>query len=154
MIAWRASGVDGPLTFTSFEAYPMAVDDMERALSAFPEAEQELVPVLAGLASGAIVVETGLVRFQLVQGDARATVPEWRGAADAWFLDGFAPARNPELWEGRLLHAVGAHTRPGGTAATYSAAGAIRRGLTAAGFEVDRVPGFGRKRHMTVARMT
>ncbi len=152
MIAWGASGVAGPLAFTSFEAFPMSVDEMERALAHFPEALEAMTPVLAGLASGAIVVETPAVRFELVLGDARDTVPAWSGVADAWFLDGFAPARNPELWEDGLLAAVGAHTRDGGTAATYSAAGAVRRSLTDAGFVVDRVPGYGRKRHMTVAR--
>ena len=152
MIAWRDAGVAGPLCFTSFEAYPMTAAEMERALAVFPEARQALSPVLAGLASGAIVVETEVIRFRLILGDARQTVPAWQGAADAWFLDGFAPARNPELWEDGLLQAVGAHTVQGGTAATYSAAGSIRRGLMTAGFEVDRVPGFGRKRHMTVAR--
>ena len=130
----------------------MRVAEMERALAVFPEALEVLTPVLAGLETGAIVVETPDVRFQLVVGDAREAVPTWRGAADAWFLDGFAPARNPELWEDALLAAVGAHTKPGGTAATYSAAGAIRRGLADAGFEVERVPGFGRKRHMSVAQ--
>ena len=90
--------------------------------------------------------------LNLVIGDARETVPAWDGKADAWFLDGFSPAKNPELWEPDLIKAVGQHTRPGGTAATYSAAGHIRRALDEAGFNVTRVPGFGRKRHMTVAR--
>ena len=152
MIAWGESGVAGPLAFTSFEAFPMSVDEMERALAHFPKALEAMTPVLAGLASGAIVVETPAVRFELVLGDARDTVPAWSGVADAWFLDGFAPARNPELWEDGLLASVGAHTGDGGTAATYSAAGAVRRSLTDAGFVVGRVPGFGRKRHMTVAQ--
>jgi len=55
------------------------------------------------------------------------------------------------LWEPDLLNAVGVHTKPGGTAATYSAAGHVRQNLTAAGFSVERIPGFGRKRHMTRA---
>jgi len=86
-------------------------------------------------------------------GDARQTVPAWEGRADAWFLDGFAPARNPELWEEALMQAVAARTAPGGTCATYSAAGAVRRALDAAGFAVERRPGFGRKRHMTAGRL-
>ncbi|MEJ1993565.1 MAG: MnmC family methyltransferase, partial [Maritimibacter sp.] len=75
------------------------------------------------------------------------------GQADAWFLDGFSPAKNPELWNETLMQAVGTHTAPDGTAATYTAAGFVRRGLEAAGFTVTRQPGFGRKRHMTVAQM-
>ena len=70
--------------------------------------------------------------------------------ADAWFLDGFAPARNPELWEASLLQAVARHTAPGGTCATYSAAGRGARGARRGGVWPSRAcPGYGRKRHMT-----
>ena len=75
------------------------------------------------------------------------------GRADAWFLDGFSPARNPELWEPALLAAVAARSTPGATAATYSAAGHVRRALAAAGFTVTRTAGYGEKRHMTRARL-
>ena len=88
----------------------------------------------------------------MIAGDARATLPAWDGAADAWFLDGFSPAKNPELWQPDLMAQVHAHTAPGGTLATYTAAGFVRRGLAEAGFDVTRAPGFGRKRHMTTAR--
>ncbi|SFB08324.1 tRNA U34 5-methylaminomethyl-2-thiouridine-forming methyltransferase MnmC [Poseidonocella pacifica] len=148
--AWRAAGIAGPLHFTSFEAFPMSGPDMVRALSAFPELEattRDLFPHL-----GAMAFELPDLVFRLVVGDARETVPAWDGLADAWFLDGFAPARNPELWEEGLLRDVARHTAPGGTAATYTAAGFVRRGLASAGFEVERAPGFGRKRHMTTAR--
>ena len=89
----------------------------------------------------------------VITGDARQTVPAWDERADAWFLDGFSPAKNPELWEPALIAAVGRHTATGGTAATYSAAGHVRRALAEAGFTVTRIPGYGRKRHMTVAWM-
>lgn len=150
--AWRAAAIPGTLRFTSFEAYPLAPEDMTRAQSAFTE--------LAGLAAelapywrdGAREIALPDLAFTLVTGDARETLPKWRGAADAWFLDGFSPARNPELWEPALLSDVARHTAPGGTAATYSAAGAVRRALDAAGLVTARQPGYGRKRHMTVAR--
>jgi tRNA U34 5-methylaminomethyl-2-thiouridine-forming methyltransferase MnmC len=73
--------------------------------------------------------------------------------ADVWFLDGFAPDRNPELWDPELLRWVGQTTRPGGTAATYSAAGVVKQGLRAAGFTVVRAPGWGQKRHMVRATL-
>jgi tRNA U34 5-methylaminomethyl-2-thiouridine-forming methyltransferase MnmC len=76
-------------------------------------------------------------------GDARETLPAWQGRADAWFLDGFAPAKNPELWEPDLMAEVARHTAPGGTFATYTAAGAVRRALAEAGFSVGRRAGFG-----------
>ncbi len=139
--AWRAAGVLGHLYFTSFEAYPMAVEDRARALDGF---EQLPLEALNGAED---------VTLSVVIGDARETVPAWEARADAWYLDGFSPAKNPELWEEPLLREVAKHTVKNGTLATYSAAGFVRRGLAAAGFEVARVPGYGRKRHMTVARM-
>ena len=71
--------------------------------------------------------------------------------SDAWFLDGYAPDRNPEMWSAPLLNWVGRTTKPGGTAATYSAAGVVKRGLREAGFTVVRAPGWGNKRHMVKA---
>jgi len=149
--AWREAGVDGPLRFTSFEAFPLSGAEARRALAAFPEAEG-LADRIAEALESAGRIETDDVVFTLVAGDARKTVPHWSGQADAWFLDGFAPARNPELWEPALLAAVADHTLPGGTCATYTAAGAVRRALAEAGFAVSRIGGFGRKRHMSVGR--
>lgn len=146
-LEWQASGQDGPLRYTSFEAFPLAPDTARAALLAFPEAAPFAYAIAEGLA-GDGWIRTETLEARVIFGDARQTVPEWDGHADAWFLDGFSPAKNPELWEPDLLKAVGAHTAPGGTCATYSAAGAVRRALGAAGFRVDRVPGYGRKRHM------
>ena len=80
-------------------------------------------------------------------------MPSWDGEADAWFLDGFSPAKNPELWAPDLMAEVARHTAPGGTFATYTAAGHVRRALADAGFTVSRQPGFGRKRHMTTGML-
>jgi tRNA U34 5-methylaminomethyl-2-thiouridine-forming methyltransferase MnmC len=150
---WREAGAPGRLSFTSFEAFPMAAADTARALTAFPELAPEaeaLMAVHARLGTGPVEVAEG-VSLTLVEGDARETLAAWDGLADAWFLDGFSPAKNPELWEESLMAQVFAHTAPGGTAATYTAAGFVRRGLAAAGFAVSRVPGYGRKRHMSTA---
>lgn len=148
--AWRAAGIDGPLTFTTFEAYPMAPVDMIRAQTAFPEMG-DLVTEL-GPYWGSEEITLPDLHLTIVTGDARDTLPRWTGAADAWFLDGFAPAKNPDLWGAALMQAVYDHTRPQGTAATYTAAGHVRSALSDAGFTVDRIPGYGRKRHMTKAR--
>lgn len=148
---WRETGQKGVLRYTSFEAFPMAAEDMLKALSAFPGLEgpkRELSPYWR---TGCTSIALTDLEFNLVIGDARQTLPAWDGVADAWYLDGFSPAKNPELWEAGLLAEVGAHTAPGGTAATYTAAGAVRQNIAAAGFQVERVPGFGRKRHMTRA---
>lgn len=141
---------DQPILFTSFEAFPMATTDIARALEAFPEARAIADPFLQAWAAGQRRFQLGQVAVEVIEGDARVALPAWQGAADAWFLDGFSPAKNPELWGDDLMAAVGAHTAPHGTCATYTAAGFVRRALEAAGFDITRVPGFGRKRHMTV----
>ncbi len=151
--AWLASGQSGPLHYTGFEAYPLPPADLARALAAFPELDTLAAPLLAAWDRGAHRIETPHLVAEIVIGDARGTLPLWPGRADAWFLDGFAPAKNPELWGDALLAEVARRTAPGGTAATYTAAGIVRRGLAAAGFEVLRRPGYGRKRHMTSARL-
>ncbi|MCX7644844.1 MAG: tRNA (5-methylaminomethyl-2-thiouridine)(34)-methyltransferase MnmD [Rhodobacteraceae bacterium] len=155
LAAWRAAGAPGRLSFTSFEAFPLAAGAAGAALAAFPALAGPAAELLArwdDLGAGATFA--GGVTLTVIAGDARATLPRWEGTADAWFLDGFAPARNPELWEAPLLAEVARHTAPGGTFATYTAAGAVRRALAAAGFAVARLPGYGRKRHMTAGRLS
>ncbi|WP_170447745.1 tRNA (5-methylaminomethyl-2-thiouridine)(34)-methyltransferase MnmD [Ruegeria arenilitoris] len=146
---WEKSGQSGPLTFTSFEAFPMAPADMKRALAAFPELAPWADRFLDRWQGGGRDLDT--LRLTVIEGDARQTLPLWDGLADAWFLDGFSPAKNPELWQPELMRQVAVHTAPEGTAATYTAAGFVRRGLQDAGFSVSRAPGYGRKRHMTRA---
>lgn len=149
LLAWRASGTAGPLRFTSFEAYPLDAPTMARALDAFPEARAAAEPILDQWANGPTLRLPDL-HADIIIGDARVTLPAWTGQADAWFLDGFSPAKNPELWSPALLSEVANHTAPNGTFATYTAAGHVRRALAEAGFTVERRPGHARKRHMTV----
>lgn len=150
--SYRASGRTGVLHFTSFEAFPMQANDMAQALSVFDGLEAGfLVEQWTG---DTVVVTTPNLRAEIIVGDARETLPQWGGFADAWFLDGFSPAKNPELWSEDILLEVSKHTNPNGTFATYTAAGHVRRSLAAAGFEVERIKGFGRKRHMSVGRLT
>jgi len=149
LIAWRGAGIAGRLRFTSFEAFPMAAPDMARALAAFPEVAATAAPVIDQWAAGQHRIVLEDLDAHIVIGDARETLPAWDDAADAWFLDGFSPAKNPELWSDALMAQVCAHTRAGGSFATYTAAGHVRRALTAAGFDVTRRAGFGTKRHMS-----
>ena len=122
---------DQPIRFTSFEAYPMSGDELARAHAAFPE----LADLSAQLRDGwpARRFNVGQVSAEVIEADARAALPAWPGRADAWFLDGFSPAKNPELWGADLMAEVASHTAPGGTFATYTAAGHVRRALAAAG---------------------
>ncbi len=141
------------LRYTSFEAFPMAVADMERALAAFPEARAVADGLLQHWDAGERQFHLGRIEVEVIVGDARDEVPAWRGQADAWYLDGFSPAKNPELWSEPLMAEVAGHSAPGATFATYTAAGQVRRALAEAGFKVERQPGHGRKRHMTVGRL-
>jgi len=143
--SFRASGTTGKLRFTSFEAYPMAFTDLQQALQPYPDLPTD---VFASDPTDGLSGED--FDLTVITGDARETLPNWQGQADAWFLDGFSPAKNPELWDDALMKEVGRHTKPNGTFATYTAAGHVRRALTDAGFDVTRVKGFGRKRHMSV----
>ncbi len=142
----------GPLHYTSFEAFPMSPEDRARALTAFPEIAKEAAELTEALRSPGPWT-FGDITLTVIQGDARETLPAWDGAADAAYLDGFSPAKNPEMWEPALLHSVARTLAPGGTLATYSAAGHVRRALTEAGLAVERRPGFGTKRHMTTAKV-
>ena len=153
LIACPADLPPGCLRYTSFEAYPLSANEIARALTAFPEAEAVAAPFLEFWRAGQRHFDLGPLRVEVIIGDARETLPAWPTRADAWFLDGFSPAKNPELWSEDLLAQVAQHTNPAGTFATYSAAGHVRRTLQAAGFQVERLPGHGHKRHMTRGRI-
>ncbi|MCC5987233.1 MAG: tRNA (5-methylaminomethyl-2-thiouridine)(34)-methyltransferase MnmD [Pararhodobacter sp.] len=148
----------GTLRFTSFEAFPLAPADMARALAPFAGALRAgLIEALLASwarAEGPLrLLSLPGIEAKVHIGDARETLPRWPGRADAWFLDGFAPARNPQMWEATLMAEIAAHTAPGGSFASFTAAGHVRRALAEAGFAVTRLPGFGRKRHMSAGRL-
>ena len=151
-IALQQAGLSDPVRFTSFEAFPLSPKDMRAALDCFPIPDDLLHPLLAAWDQGKRTFDLPGVSVSIIEGDVRQTLPRWQGRADAWFLDGFSPAKNPEMWEPALMAEVARHTAPGGTFATYTAAGHVRQSLAAAGFEVERVSGHGRKRHMTIGR--
>ncbi len=91
----------------------------------------------------------GRVRLTLLFADIAEALPVIPHASvDAWFLDGFSPAKNPDMWRNAHLQAVAARTRPGGSFATFTAAGQVKRALAAAGFDVSKCRGYGYKRDM------
>ena len=138
---------EGQLIYTGFEAYPMGRDEAERALAVYGELDAEML--LSAWDRDGFRIKTDRLEAEILIGDAREVLPAWDGRADAWFLDGFSPAKNPELWEPALMREVARHTVAGGSFATYTAAGHVRRALDEAGFDVVRQSGFGRKRHMS-----
>src|SRR5690606_34753650 len=84
--------------------------------------------------------------LDLAVGDAAWALAQWSGRADAWLLDGFSPALNPDMWSAAVLDGVAGRSAPGARLASFTVAGAVRRGLAERGFTVDKRPGYGRKR--------
>lgn len=140
------------LLFTSFEAYPITAHDMTRALAQW----QTLNPLSDVLLSRWQEVPSLPVLWkmdeqtvlQIIAGKAEQAVANWDGMADAWYLDGFSPAKNPDMWSAKLMQQVFDHTAKSGSFATYTAATRVRRNLQAAGFAVNKRKGFAGKREM------
>lgn len=155
--AWRGDDARcRQLVFASVERHPPVRADLARAhaTSALPALAAALVAAWPPLVHGlhAIDFDGGRVRLLLAFGDVADWLPQLALQADAILLDGFAPARNPAMWDARVLKAIGRRAAPGATAATWSVARELREGLAGAGFEVDRAAGIGGKREITVAR--
>lgn len=143
------------LVFHSLERWPLSPAELQAALALWPDLQQgadELCASWGKLAPGRHRWQFGATWLELDVGDVAAVLPDWPpGAIDAWFLDGFAPARNPEMWSAAVLAEVARCTAPGGSLATFTSAGWVRRGLQRSGFAVQRVPGYGAKREMLTA---
>ncbi|MBL8556359.1 MAG: tRNA (5-methylaminomethyl-2-thiouridine)(34)-methyltransferase MnmD [Phenylobacterium sp.] len=141
----------GRLHVFSIEAFPIAAHEAARALSRWPELA-EVVGLLTshwpGRARGRHRVDLPELSatLDLAAMEAEPALAGWQGRADAWFLDGFAPSANPQMWSDEVLGLVAARSAPGARAATFTVAGQVRRGLAAHGFAVAKRPGFGRKR--------
>lgn len=145
------------LHFISFEKFPLQHDDLRRALAAFPQLKtltDELIAAYPSAEPGCHrrVLAQGRITLDIWVGDILTQLPLWLPHAqervNAWYLDGFAPDKNPEMWQQPLYDAMASSAAAGCTFATFTAAGAVRRGLQQAGFAVTKAKGFGRKREM------
>ncbi|ELZ5938290.1 bifunctional tRNA (5-methylaminomethyl-2-thiouridine)(34)-methyltransferase MnmD/FAD-dependent 5-carboxymethylaminomethyl-2-thiouridine(34) oxidoreductase MnmC [Providencia stuartii] len=151
------------LHFISFEKYPLSREDLQAAHSRWPElaplsnmlCEQWPQP-LPG--NQRIVLKNGEIILDLWFGDVNEQLPRLNcnlnNKIDAWFLDGFAPAKNPQMWSEQLFTAMAKFAREGGTFATFTSAGFVKRGLQQAGFTIKKIKGFGRKREMLTGSLT
>jgi tRNA 5-methylaminomethyl-2-thiouridine biosynthesis bifunctional protein len=155
---WRRTREPGArLHIFSVEAFPMRADEAARALAVWPEladlAERLTIrwPRRARGFHRIAFDDLGAV-LDLAVMDAADALQAWTGAADAWFLDGFSPACNPGMWSPAVLAGVARRSAPGARAATFTVAGAVRRGLEAQGFAVEKRSGFGRKKQRLEAR--
>lgn len=145
------------LHFVSFEKFPLSRQQLEQAyqlLKPITELGQSLLEHYPATNPGChrIILSQGRVILDLWIGDLNEILPEWLPQAqhqiDAWFLDGFAPAKNPEMWQPTLFDAMSQTAHNETTFATFTAAGSVKRSLQQSGFQVQKVPGFGRKREM------
>lgn len=172
LAAWELWLQTAPATaqlhFVTVEKFPLAKTDLERALNLWPELAQlthQLIaayPVFIGNGMHRLRFMEGRVTLTLIINDAAHGFQQLLATShplfashcarvDAWFLDGFAPSKNPQMWSDELFTAIGQLSKPGTTAATFSAAGIVKQGLKLAGFTIQKVPGFGRKREMVKA---
>ena len=155
---WRETADDeARLHYVSIEGFPLAADSISKALSAFPELARETGKLLQALPPRhpgfhQVQFDGGRVSLLLIYGDVAKALDDLVATVDAWYLDGFAPAKNPEMWADEILGAIAARSRHGARLATFTAAGSVRRRLKAAGFTVEKRPGFGAKRDQTVGR--
>ncbi|MBT9447246.1 MAG: bifunctional tRNA (5-methylaminomethyl-2-thiouridine)(34)-methyltransferase MnmD/FAD-dependent 5-carboxymethylaminomethyl-2-thiouridine(34) oxidoreductase MnmC [Hyphomonadaceae bacterium] len=156
---WRRTRAPGAvLHYVSIEGFPLERDEAARAHAAFPEIAAlsarllDQWPVRARGAQRLWFVEDGFT-LTVIHADAQVALDGMTGAFDAWFLDGFAPARNEAMWSASLMQRIAALSAPDARAATYSVAGAVRRALADAGFAVEKAQGFARKRERLEARL-
>lgn len=149
------------LHYIAYEKFPIRKTDLARIHQQWPGLNKQSQQLLAvyrcdchGLYRLALSDD---VILDLIIGDAHDALeqrhPQDR-KIDAWFLDGFAPDRNPQMWSAELFIAIARHSHAHTTLATYSSAGDVRRNLRDAGFQVHKVPGFAGKRHMLIANGT
>lgn len=162
LAAWRAWKATRPphalLHISSIEAFPLARADAARALACFPEVAELAAPLLARWPVRASAPQRlwfpqdGLA-LTLFTGEAETILAGMSARFDAWFLDGFSPARNPAMWSAETVRHIARLSAPGARVATFTVAGEVRRSLEAVGFEVAKRPGFGAKRERLEARL-
>ena len=161
---WKNQGKPRPhLHYISIEKHPLRLDDMRRALAGWPALNEYSAALLGAYpepipGQHRIVLEDGAVILDLWLQDIEQAIEDLASyggdIVDAWYLDGFAPDRNPEMWTERLFGCMAIASRNNASFATFTAAGHVRRGLTRAGFQVSKSPGFGHKRENMYGRLT
>jgi molybdate transport system ATP-binding protein len=151
---WRLHAApNAHLHYISVEKFSIRPADLARIYRQWPALEplgHRLLQQYPGFRPGKHLIpfENDRLQLSLILDDVDRFLSCLDTPADAWFLDGFNPACNPEMWSDRLFEVMSRRTRPGGTFATFTSAGFVKRGLRAAGFDVERIAGYGKKRHM------
>ena len=161
---FRQKHPDSPLKrlyFTSFEKYPLPLDALQQAHLAYPQFShlaQHLQQNWLNPIQGCYRFHFDETTLDLWFGDVAENLPQlgdyMNGKIDAWFLDGFAPSKNPDMWSEQLYQQMFRFTKPQGTFATFTAASAVRKGLENAGFNIKKRKGFGKKRECLSGQKT
>lgn len=161
LAAWRmwdaTKPKDGRLHFVSIEKFPFEAAQLEQTLSAWPELKTysaQLVQAWPGRVKGFHRLHFGDVTLTLIHDDISDALDELDAQIDAWFLDGFSPAKNPDMWSATVMQKLAILSAPGANLGTFTVAGHVRQALTDVGFEVEKKEGFGRKRHRLEARFS
>lgn len=151
LTAHLAAQTKTPLTFISYELHPLSAAELTVIHQGFPPELHSLSQAFLPLYTpqpGWNTLSFSTTTLHLFIGAAAQGILTHPHPADGWFLDGFSPATNPDMWTPDLIAQVYAHTKTGGTASTYSVARATKDALTAAGFTFKRGKGFPPKWHM------
>ncbi|WP_418152340.1 tRNA (5-methylaminomethyl-2-thiouridine)(34)-methyltransferase MnmD [Litorimonas sp. RW-G-Af-16] len=147
---WEATKPKGGrLHFVSIEKFPFDQEQLARALSAWPELSvfaDQLINAWPGRVRGLHRLHFGDVTLTLIHDDIEAGLGAINGLVDAWFLDGFSPSRNPDMWSASVMQLIAQRSAAAARLATFTVAGAVRIALKDAGFTPQKMPGFGRKR--------
>jgi len=141
---------DARLHFVSVEKYPLGYDDMAKAVRLWPELAAYTEPLLAQYVAvhpgfQQFTFANGRVTLTLLIGDALEQLPQLDAPIDVWFLDGFAPAKNPDMWTPELFAQLARLSHSGTVLGTFTTTGWVRRSLVEAGFAMKKVPGIGKK---------
>lgn len=154
LCAWQLfdqlAPADACLHFVSVEKYPLTAADLQRALALWPELAPwsgQLLEQYRAIHPGfqRLVLDGGRVVLTLLIGDALQMLPQLDARIDVWFLDGFAPDKNPQMWTPPLFQELAQLSAPGASLATFTSKGTVRRDLIEAGFAMRRAPGYGKK---------
>lgn len=179
---WKSTALskNSNLHFYSVEKFPLNRDELRRALNLWPtlsDLAQELIeqyPPQPARGFHRLILDQGNVTLTIFFGEASEGFSQWQAISnpgnlvksqfhslsgipakiDAWFLDGFAPAKNPEMWTEALFNSLANLSGPNTTFATFTAAGIVRRGLSAAGFDCRKIKGFAHKREMLIGQFS
>lgn len=147
------------LHYIAIEKYPLSAETIAELIARYAELKpfcDELLenypPAVETTHSRRLFDDRVVIHFKFM--DVRDALENERLNVDAWFLDGFSPAKNPAMWSQSLFESIANNSNDGATCSTYTAAGFVKRNLQTAGFVVNKVSGFGRKREMLVAMLS